>query len=192
MTTGNNSTYPAHHTSTTMDEKEKSSRGISLRKKKKDRPKISAPKQISGPLPENLQGPAIPDEFRQKAQAAREQAAAAAAAAASEGESPGGGQPLNAPRERPQPAASGKTSDLVKRRYSTRFNQLPNEGPPGGPPLPAVPGIPKQFAPPPPVAEGKPIRTDGRGIKVDIKALRDPSLRPEQCTWHMRRGVIRC
>ncbi|KAB2575467.1 Vps51/Vps67 [Lasiodiplodia theobromae] len=163
-----------------MDEKEKSSRGISLRKKKKDRPKISAPKQISGPLPENLQGPAIPDEFRQKAQAAREQAAAAAAAAASEGESPGGGQPLNAPRERPQPAASGKTSDLVKRRYSTRFNQLPNEGPPGGPPLPAVPGIPKQFAPPPPVAEGKPIRTDGRGIKVDIKALRDPSLRPEQ------------
>ncbi|GME57429.1 Vps51/Vps67 [Neofusicoccum parvum] len=172
-----------------MDEKEKS-RGISLRKKKTARPKISAPKQISGPLPENLQGPTIPDEFRQKAQAAREQAAAAAAAgggasapsvpsAPSAPSAPSGGQPLDAPRERPQPAG-GKTSDLVKRRYSTRFNQLPQDYPPGGPPLPAVPGIPKQFAPPPQPSDGRPSTSDGQRIKVDIKALRDPSLRPEQ------------
>ncbi|KAH7043181.1 Cullin repeat-like-containing domain protein [Macrophomina phaseolina] len=162
-----------------MSEKEKS-RGMSLRKKKTTRPKISAPKQISGPLPENLQGPTIPDEFRQKAQAAREQQAAAAAGGGGGGAStaPAGGQPLNVPRERPQPAG-GKTSDLVKRRYSTRFNQLPNEYPPGGPPLPAVPGIPKQFAPPPP-PDGKPDSPEGHRIKVDIKALRDPSLRPEQ------------
>lgn len=166
-----------------MDEKEKS-RGLSLRKKKTARPKISAPKQISGPLPENLQGPTIPDEFRQKAQAARDQAAAAAAANGSRGGSvsSAGGTPLDTPRERPQPAGGGKTSDLVKRRYSTRFNQLPNEYPPGGPPLPAVP---KQFAPVPPPSSSKPGAPDGPGIKVDIKALRDPSLRPEQCTWHV-------
>ncbi|KAF2143820.1 uncharacterized protein K452DRAFT_268237 [Aplosporella prunicola CBS 121167] len=141
------------------DPKEKTSRGLSLRKKKTARPKISAPKQISGPLPSNLQPVTIPEEFQRKASAAS-------------------GSSLAVPRERGQPVG-GKTSDLVKKRYSTRFNQVQNDQS-SAPPVPAMPGIPDRIPRgPPPVEKDLPLVT-GQRIKVDIKTLRDPSLRPEQ------------
>src|SRR5271155_5668788 len=46
-----------------------------------------------------------------------------------------GANHLSPPKERAQPS---ETSDLVKRRYSTRFNQLPDFS--SG--APAVPGLP--------------------------------------------------
>lgn len=134
-------------------DKEKS-KGISLRKKRTVKPKISAPKQISGPLqlgvsanPQSRVGPA------------------------------GGGFP-NAPRPRERPRDGNKTADLVKRRYSTRFTDLPTDYSTGAPPLPSIPPIPGQFAVQPPSRDGQP---SGQRLKVDAKALSDPNLRTEQC-----------
>ncbi|EQL02669.1 hypothetical protein G6O67_000844 [Ophiocordyceps sinensis] len=118
---------------------------ISLRSgpKRKGRPTISAPRQISSPMPQDeaLKGSA--------------------------------GRPAeSAPRARlrPPPVAGGKTSNLVKQRYSTRFNNIPTGF---APPMPPVPVMPTQDRRPPP------SRT-GAAPVVDIKALRDPNLVPDQ------------
>ncbi|KAJ5453500.1 Exocyst complex component exo84 [Penicillium daleae] len=125
-------------------------RGLTLRSKsRRQRPQISAPKPISGPLPPNTRAP----------------------------DAPQGSIPVG--RERaPQSEA---TSDLVKRRYSTRFNAVPDFGA-SVPPVPALPtqapggyggleapaAVPRQPSP----ADGAP--------KVDLNALRDPSLPVER------------
>lgn len=135
-------------------DKEKS-KGISLRKKRTVKPKISAPKQISGPLPSGL---ATNAQLRV---------------------GPVGALPV-APRPRERPRDGNKTADLVKRRYSTRFTDLPTDFSAGAPPLPSVPSIPGQFAVQPPSRDGQP---SGQRLKVDAKALSDPNLRPDQCTF---------
>ena len=145
---------------------EEKSKGISLRKKRTVRPKISAPKQISAPMPTGL--------------AANTLSSGQGVGLTKPGDSDGPRR-LDAPRERPQ--QSGKTSDLVKRRYSTRFTQLPTDFGSEAPPVPSMPSIPGQFAQPPSRGERPPGSSDGQRIRVDIKALRDPNLRPEQCGW---------
>ncbi|KFG83921.1 Exocyst complex component EXO84 [Metarhizium anisopliae] len=126
---------------------------ISLRSGKKrrpSRPTISAPRQISSPMPQD---------------------------------SPLGGAPplvpeaVPRPRLRPPPMAGGKTSDLVKQRYSTRFNNLPTDFDPSAPPLPAVPPIPQYDKREP--QRPAPSRA-GAAPVIDIKALRDPNLVPDQ------------
>ncbi|KAG5983374.1 exocyst complex component exo84 [Claviceps digitariae] len=126
---------------------------ISLRSGKKRRPArpvISAPKQISGPMPSDasLVGapPLVPESVPR-------------------------------PRLRPPPMAGGKTSDLVKQRYSTRFNNLPTDFDPTAPSVPMIPSISHyenqdQLRPPPSRGGAAPV--------VDIKALRDPNLVPDQ------------
>src|SRR5262245_25116486 len=83
---------------------------ISLRSgpKRKGRPTISAPRQISEPIKDGMP---LPRSGPRPSAAAGPPPGAA-----------GGAQPR--PRPRPPPT-SGKTGDLVKRRYSTRFNNLP-------------------------------------------------------------------
>lgn len=131
-------------------------RGLTLRSKsRRQRPQISAPKPISGPLPPNTRAPDAP-----------------------QGSVPAG-------RERaPQSEA---TSDLVKRRYSTRFNAAPDFDA-SAPPVPALPtqapggygglgapaAVPRQPAP----ADGA-----STSPKVDLNALRDPSLPVERCRY---------
>jgi len=137
---------------------EEKSKGISLRKKRSVRPKISAPKQISGPLPTGLAATAQAQDERSKLATSNTK--------------------LDAPRERLQ-IQGGKTSDLVKRRYSTRYTQLPQDF---VPPVPSVPAIPGQFAGRQSFQDGRPSASrDGERIKIDLDALRDPDLRPEQC-----------
>jgi hypothetical protein len=146
------------------DDREKS-KGISLRKKRtKHRPKeVSAPRkpQISAPLPAGLaaaQGSNRPSE-----------------------ESNRPGTKLDAPRERPQRA--DKTADLVKRRYSQKILQLPSDFG-NGAPMPDMPAIPSQYRSAP---SGRDVRpppsSDGRSLKVDVKALRDPNFKPDQCMF---------
>ncbi|KJZ79304.1 Exocyst complex component EXO84 [Hirsutella minnesotensis 3608] len=121
---------------------------ISLRSgpKRKGRPTISAPKQISGPIPQD-------------------DAAKGAAGRPME--------PAPRPRLRPPPMAGGKTSNLVKQRYSTRFNNVPtNFNMPPPPPVPAMPSMAMDRRPPAPRMGAAPV--------VDIKALRDPNLMPDQ------------
>ncbi|KAL2172869.1 hypothetical protein VTG60DRAFT_47 [Thermothelomyces hinnuleus] len=91
------------------------------------------------------------------------------------------------PRPRPPPQSSAKTSDLVKRRYSTRFNNVPADFDPTKNPVPAVPSLDQyvqsqaQDRRPPPSREGRSEGgSGGAPIPVDVRALRDPNLVPEQ------------
>ncbi|KAI1342417.1 serine/threonine-protein phosphatase pp2a catalytic subunit [Xylariaceae sp. FL0016] len=138
---------------------------ISLRSggKRKVRPKISAPQQISGPIPND--GVPVPRSTGGRAP-------------------PVGGSP--APRPRPPPQS--KTGDLVKRRYSTRFNNLPSDYDPTKPPVPSVPAfdISKYDQPvrarPPPSRDGAPRMGTPSSAPptVDPKALRDPKFSADQ------------
>ncbi|KAH8894109.1 Metallo-dependent phosphatase [Thozetella sp. PMI_491] len=121
--------------------------------KRKGRPTISAPRQISNPIaqdgtPSRGPGPTMADDGARR-------------------------------RPRPPPASSGKTSDLVKRRYSTRFNNLPTDFDPTAPPMPSMANFDKYDQPrerrPPPSRGG-----GGGPLQVDIRALRDPKFVPDQ------------
>ncbi|KAL4863087.1 hypothetical protein BDV12DRAFT_202415 [Aspergillus spectabilis] len=123
-------------------------RGLTLRSKsRRPRPQISAPKPISGPLPQNHQ---------------------AAASGSGTTASSGSGS-------RDFALSNHATSDLVKRRYSTRFNQIPDLD--GAPPVPSVPQVPSAYAGlSPPLASRKPSTESSGPPEVDLNALRDPSL----------------
>ncbi|KAB5523862.1 exocyst complex component EXO84 [Coniochaeta sp. 2T2.1] len=130
---------------------------ISLRSgpKRKNRPTISAPRQISAPIPQGdvpPRGPSIPRNVA----------------------------PDVTPPQRLRPLpVSEKTSDLVKRRYSTRFNQIPEGFDPTAPPIPSLPNLANYDA-------GRdrggapPSRGGGNAPVVEVKALRDPKLVPDQ------------
>ncbi|KAK1141706.1 exocyst complex component exo84 [Aspergillus melleus] len=126
------------------------SRGLTLRSKsRRPRPQISAPKPISGPLPPSHK-PADP------------------------------GQPpttASSSRSRERTPQNDATSDLVKRRYSTRFNQTPDFDV-NAPPVPGLPKIPPQFGglSPPQQQSRRPSGESSGPPQVDLNALRDPSL----------------
>ncbi|EMC91558.1 hypothetical protein BAUCODRAFT_47995, partial [Baudoinia panamericana UAMH 10762] len=86
------------------------------------------------------------------------------------------------PREgRPSLGGRDNTIDLVKRRYSTRFaGGVPY---PDGSPVPAVPGLPAQYArgdSRSPARDGRsPERGAGR-LRVDPRALKDPQLQADK------------
>ncbi|KAF2459138.1 hypothetical protein BDY21DRAFT_318400 [Lineolata rhizophorae] len=186
-------------------------RGISLRKKRSTKPKISAPKQISAPIqagsgPSAGPPPGLPPNLR----AGRGAAPSPTPSDRSDRDRPrpsderSRGPPAAAtaglPGANPRPRAaqqSERTAEMVKRRYSTRFTNLPQdfsvEG--GAPPVPAMPGIPAQYMGAggrpgtagsrmaPPSRDGPRASSEGRRgdkIGVDLKKLRDPNLRPEQ------------
>ena len=142
-------------------------KGLSLRRKKTTtRPTISAPRQIQ-PRDRST------DSGWDKDKAASNLA-------------------VPRPRETRPSIASGMssgdtTSDLVKRRYSTRFAAPQDAG--GGfvPPMPAVPNIPAQYARDRSRGESKSptrgARSPSRGpapLKVDPRALADPKLQAEK------------
>lgn len=165
-----------------MDDEKK--KGLSLRKKRSVKPKISAPKQISGPLPQGLAAPSANstnpriDNDRGRGPSPNPSERSGASSRYRDGSQ------VRSEKERRPGMGGDKTSDLVKRRYSTRFTQLPTDFSAGAPPVPGVPQIPSQFATPPASRDGRPqdgaIDGEGRRIKVDARALRDPNLRPEQ------------
>ena len=142
------------------------SKGISLRKKKAStRPQISGPRPIPESRP-SVDAPA-PDNgsIYDGAQLIRTETSHSTL------------------RSKVQTPGADKTADLVKRRYSTRFVGFPlDDGPP--PPMPDVPAIPPRFGRP---KSRSPTRDNlgqspvSKGLKVDVRALRDPSLVPEQC-----------
>ncbi|CAF3470002.1 exocyst complex component exo84 [Fusarium graminearum] len=131
---------------------------ISLRSgRRKKRPTISAPRQISGPIAQDDSNrPPLPGADPSQASAQ--------------------------PRPRPPPMAGGKTSDLVKRRYSTRFNQPSSISNGGAPPMPQMPSL-ANYEPRETVAAArKPPSRSGPGVApvIDIKGLRDPKLKPDR------------
>ncbi|KAI9051643.1 hypothetical protein LZ554_004685 [Drepanopeziza brunnea f. sp. 'monogermtubi'] len=90
-----------------------------------------------------------------------------------------GGQPGLSPAQQ-RPPVGGQAADLVKRRYSTRFNNAPSDYNAAAPPVPSIPTLPRQIAPPKDRGGRGPSPGRGPGLNVDVKALRDPNLRPDQ------------
>ena len=138
-------------------------RGLTLRSKStRKRPQISAPRPIEDPNAQQI--PKQPEQTT---------APPAARIPAVKAQQDG-----------------GQTSDLVKRRYSTRFNQLPNFNA-DAPPVPSLPGGHSEFS-----SASIPSSRDASGaatpLKVDLKALRDPKLPVESCTWDILRGKMPC
>jgi exocyst complex component 8 len=142
------------------------SKGISLRRKKTTRPTISAPRQLSHGRDQSA-------DSRQQSNDRWETQSHVS-----------GKSNLTVPGEggrRPRE----NTSDLVKRRYSTRFagGQQVNYQDGAPPPMPTMPA---QYAPPRPEQSRSPSR-DGRSPergaagrqKVDMRALKDPNLHVE-------------
>lgn len=87
-------------------------------------------------------------------------------------------------RPRPPPQAGGKTSDYVKRRYSTRYNIPDNFDVTAAPPMPSMPTVDKYepFRKQAPVVEPPRSRggPGGGAPTVNPKDLRDPRFRPEE------------
>lgn len=139
---------------------------VSLRKKKTTkRPQISAPRQIVPPQHDDstpsLHPPPPPLQHSQSSDTAPRNNSQTSQTS------------FAAPRPRPSLAGPDRTADLVKRRYSTRFANYPQDAERA----PSVPNIPAHLA------QSRPNRSpDRRGerIRVDVNALRDPHLQPDQ------------
>jgi hypothetical protein len=129
------------------------SRGLTLRSKsRRARPQISAPKPISGPLPSN---------------------------SSPSNHSNNNDTPVDPPNgdSHDRPQQNDATSDLVKRRYSTRFNQPPDFDA-SAPPVPDLPPGAAQYAGmQPPV---RPSPGPAQRPTVDRNALMDPSLQADR------------
>lgn len=134
---------------------EEKSKGFSLRQKKSSRrPPISAPQQIPG-IPAHFQG--IPTGNH---------SATSIATSLSVGKTE---------RDRQRPKRGGHTSDLVKRRYSTRFTNAGDFDQSDAPPVPSLPGGSSKY-------EQEPSQTGPlKRIEVDLTALKDTSLQAERC-----------
>ncbi|KAK4954297.1 exocyst complex component exo84 [Elasticomyces elasticus] len=152
------------------------SKGISLRRKKTTRPTISAPRQISSTS--TAQAP--PSQSRDRSADSRNPSLWETQTNASG----------NTTTTRPG-LSSDKTSDLVKRRYSTRFaGGVPQHGFNDGlaPPVPAIPSLPAQYTQQrrpssdsrSPSRDGRSLSREGPRLKVDVRALKDPNLQAEQ------------
>ena len=86
------------------------------------------------------------------------------------------------PRARPRPKADDSTSNLVKKRYSVRYGQQApgsSQGA-GAPPVPSVPRLPPNFAQQ--NSSSASVGSQGRNQALDMRALRDPNLQPDQCS----------
>lgn len=133
---------------------EEKSKGFSLRQKKSSRrPPISGPKQISstsnnGPTSQG-RGNDIYTNSSTRGTAQKRHT-----------------------KERPR--LGGGTSDLVKRRYSTRFTNVPDFSSSDKPP--PVPAIHEQQ---------RLLKNLSQNIEVDVKALRDSSLDAEKCKIYL-------
>ena len=74
-------------------------------------------------------------------------------------------------------ASTANTSDLVKRRYSTRFTNLPDFSNANAPPVPKIPTLPPQFA----QSDSRPSTgRQAQKIPIDIKLLKENNLSVEK------------
>ncbi|KAF2720615.1 hypothetical protein K431DRAFT_285715 [Polychaeton citri CBS 116435] len=151
-------------------------KGISLRRKKTTRPKISAPRP-------QLERDVSVSSFASTDKARNDSNNASRSPSQASGATP-----------RPRPTRDN-TADLVKRRYSTRFTGagLPQDGGllPPVPSLPPMPGQYSDFGGSNRAPSASPSRSVGRSpdrgrgapggpLKIDLSALQNPNLNPDQ------------
>ncbi|KAF1937722.1 hypothetical protein EJ02DRAFT_48138 [Clathrospora elynae] len=145
-----------------MSEKQK---GISLRKKRTKKaapPVISAPRQISAPMPAGVAAASLPASGRPSIESNRSRTR------------------QDVPQVQMRPQRPDKTADLVKRRYSQKITTLPTDFGDGAP-MPGMPQMPAQYRDKSQTREVRPPgSSDGHALRVDMKALRDPGLRVDQ------------
>lgn len=80
-----------------------------------------------------------------------------------------------------QPQSGGATSDLVRKRYSSRFNQ-PIDLSAEAPPVPSLPTSTQQYEDrDAPNGREAPQTGSSQPLNVDLKALRDPNLPVDKC-----------
>jgi len=141
---------------------------VSLRKKKTTtkRPQISAPRQIVSAQPDDST-PSLHPPPLQHTQSSD-------TAPRNNSQSSQASQPV--PRPRPSLGGPDRTADLVKRRYSTRFANYPQEAERA----PSVPNIPHHLAQSRPNRSPDRRAAPGEPIRVDVNALRNPDLQPDQ------------
>ena len=124
-------------------------RVLTLRKKRKDRPTISAPQNATAP---GIGKAGLPSQNK-------------------------AANNLTVPKDRNAPT---ETSDLVKRRYSMRYNQLPDFSNTEAPPVPSLPAVTLKRR----SGGGSPRRPGtgdrSRPVLVDPDALKDPNLQHER------------
>ena len=93
-------------------------------------------------------------------------------------------QPIQDHNSSAKQAAAGKqgaTSDLVKRRYSAKFNQVPGLDA-NAPPIPSLPTVSEDYLKTP-SASDKDLSTGApQPIRVDIGTLKNPNLHVDKCT----------
>jgi hypothetical protein len=89
--------------------------------------------------------------------------------------------PSAEPRPRPRERKDTTTANLVKKRYSIRYGQVPDGGF-DAPPMPGVPQIPQDFSQQDRRRDGPAEQQSGGGL--DKRALRDPNLQADQCLWY--------
>ncbi|KAL9075740.1 MAG: hypothetical protein Q9161_001492 [Pseudevernia consocians] len=78
--------------------------------------------------------------------------------------------------------STANTSDLVKRRYSTRFTNLPDFSNADVPPVPSIPTIPAQFA----QSDSRPSTArQNQQLQLDANALKDPNLQVENYSTNL-------
>lgn len=154
---------------------EEKGKGISLRRKKTTRPTISAPRQIT----------------QQSQSQSRDRSADSRNPSLWETQTNGSDatRNLSVPGREQRPGLGGdKTSDLVKRRYSTRFVTGGQQGQWGdggmAPSVPAMPNLPAQYARSASRGDSRSPSRDGRSperpgpgkLRVDMRALKDAKL----------------
>lgn len=78
--------------------------------------------------------------------------------------------------------STANTSDLVKRRYSTRFTNLPDFSNADAPPVPSIPTLPAQFA----QSDSRPSTArQNQQLQIDANALKDPDLQIESYSTNL-------
>lgn len=142
-----------------MEEKIK---GFSLRQKKSSRrPPISAPQQIPG-IPAHFQGISTGNH-----------------SATSIATSISVGKTERSEPSRQRPKTGGHTSDLVKRRYSTRFTNTGDFDQGDAPPVPSLPGGSSKYE------QESSQKGPVKRIEIDLAALKDTGLQVERCMVYM-------
>ena len=144
-----------------MKEMDDKGRGFSLRKQKGPRRLAYKAKQISSPVPSPLPTPTTSAPTSQPPPRINGTAKKNLA--------------ISQDGRLERPKLGGNTSDLVKRRYSTRFTHAPDFS--NSEQVPAVPGVPKQYSQQPGLLSPLPSQK----ISADLTALKDPSLQAERC-----------
>jgi len=91
-------------------------------------------------------------------------------------ETPGNSTDPRAAKSRERSKPGGATSDIIKKRYSIRYNQLPDFSQGDAPPLPGVPTLPQGYS----QDGGRDASPAQQNRGADLRALKDSSLRAEE------------